>query len=122
MGRSPSPVPASRPEIAVDNEPEGLLIVAVLGPLDCFQDSDDKVVPLAALAVPCRKLELPDSDWAVPALTTGKVLVALVVEPAASGLLVFTSVVLPPVVPWTATDTVEEADCPRLLVAVRVKT
>jgi hypothetical protein len=99
------------------------LIVAVLGPLDCFQDSEDKEVPLAALAVPCRKLEFPSRLWALPALTTGAVLeeLALAVELTTSGLLVFTSAELP-VPPLTVTDTVEEADCPRLLVAVRVKT
>jgi hypothetical protein len=89
-------------EIAVDKEPLGLLMVAVLGPLVSFQDSEDKVVPLAAVAVPCRKLELPDRDWALPALTTGTVLVV--------------------VAALTTTVTVEETDCPRLFVVVKVKT
>jgi hypothetical protein len=57
-------------------------MVAVLGPLVSFQDSDDNFVPLATVAVPCRKLELPDRDWALPALTTGTVLVVLVVVAA----------------------------------------
>ena len=84
-----------------------LLIFAVLGPLVSFQDSDDSFVPLAAVAVACRKLEFPPRLWALPALTTGRVLD----EPLGTDAT-----------PFTATFTVEEADCPRLLVAVKVKT
>jgi len=106
-------VPATNPEIGVVKELVVLLIFAVLGPLVSFQDSDVKLVPLAAIAVACRKLELPPRLWALPALTTGTVLE----EPP--------DVEVPPdvdAVPFTVTDTVEDADWPRLLVAVKVKT
>jgi hypothetical protein len=87
------------------------LIFAVLGPLVSFQDSDDRLVPLAAVAVPCRKLEFPDKDWALPALTTGTVPDEPLDVPLDADE-----------VPCTVTVTVEEVDCPRLLVAVKVKT
>ena len=72
-----------------------------MGPLVSFQEPDTSVVPLAAVAVPVRKLELPGACMvcALPALTTGAVLADL-----------------------TITVTEEEVDCPRLLVAVKVKT
>jgi hypothetical protein len=96
-------VPATRPETAVDNEPEDLLMVAVLGPLACFQASDAKLVPLAAVAVPVRVDELADTVCELPALATGTV-----AELAARGL--------------TTTSTEELADCPKLFVPVKVKT
>ena len=96
-------VPATRPETAVDNDPEDLLIVAVLGPLASFQVSVDKVVPVAAVAVPVSVDELPVTVWALPALTTGAV-----AELAVKGL--------------TTTSTEPLADCPLLFVAVNLKT
>jgi hypothetical protein len=82
-----------------------LLTFTVLGPLVSFQDSEDILVPLAVLAVPTRKLEAAGDHMvcALPAFTTGTVLATVVA-------------------PLTVTETVEEADCPRLLVAVKVKT
>jgi hypothetical protein len=78
-------------------------MAAVLGPLVSFQVSVDKVVPVAAVDVPVSVAELPVTVWALPALTTGAV-----AELAVKGL--------------TTTSTVELADCPLLLVAVKVKT
>jgi hypothetical protein len=75
-----------------------------LGPLVSFQDAAVTLVPLPAVAVPVRVIELVGRVivGSPPALTTGGVLAAVVP-------------------PFTVTETVEEADCPRLLVAVKVK-
>ena len=86
----------------------GLPIFAVLGPLVSFQEPDTNVVPLAAVAVPVRVIEFVGRVivGSLPALTTGEVLVEL--DPDVTGL--------------TVTVMVDEADCPRLFVAVKVKT
>jgi hypothetical protein len=73
-------------------------------------------VPVAAPATLVSVTELVGSVivCAAPTFTVGTVLA--LVE------LLTTSVVLPPAAALTVTDTVEEADCPRLFVAVKVKT
>jgi len=48
-------------------------MVAVPGPLVSFQVAVVKVVPLAADAVPVSVVELADTVWELPALTTGRV-------------------------------------------------
>jgi hypothetical protein len=70
-------------ETVVDSEPVGLLMVAVPGPLVCFQASEDILVPLAAVAVAVSVAELAGSVivGSPPALTAGAVVV-VVEDPA----------------------------------------
>jgi hypothetical protein len=82
------------------------LIVAVEGPLVCFQIPAFRLVPGAGVAVLLSMVELPGNviDCAAPISTTGKVLAGLT-------LVVFPGLGL------TVTVTEELAVCPRLLVA-----
>jgi hypothetical protein len=94
-------------------------IVAVEGPPVCFQTPAIRVVPVAGVDLLVTVAEMVGNVMvcSVPIVTVGTV---LAVPTSDDVELVFPSGVETPA-ESTVTDTFEEADCPRLLVAVKVK-